>query len=106
AAQWENPAVDLTAYGLALAIRASSASKSENDYLTASAVRVLEFASISIRDQLASEIVTTYPWQKHSAADLLMDIADLLPEDAWTPLAKWTVRYAHEMRERRTAGWR
>ena len=103
--QWTNASPALSAHGLVLAVRSFAARDPNKDYLIRRSIDVLEFAGQDVLEQLADNLLATYPRQKHSAAALLGDLTDLLPPSAWPELARWTVSYARESADHRTDGW-
>jgi hypothetical protein len=105
-AQWTNPDPVRTAHGLALAVRSFCANPPEKDSSVRKAIDTLEFATAGVLRRLGRNLLQTYPKQKHSAADLLEDLTDLLPAEIWPELAQWTLAYVHESSEHRTSGWK
>ena len=104
--RWTEKHPDMAARALVLAVQGLAARNPDKDPITRRVIDVLEFAPAAVLAELAEGLIATYPRQKHSAAELLDDITDLLPPSAWPELARWTVSYAGESDERRSTGQR
>jgi hypothetical protein len=102
--QWTEEHPELAAHALVLAVRGMASRDPDKDRITRRVIDVLEFAPAEVLAQLAEGLLATYPLQKHNAAKLLDDITDLLPPALWPELARWTMSYADESAEWRSAG--
>ncbi len=102
--QWTNAHPELSAHGLAQAVRSFSSNSPDKDPTIRRAIDTLEFAPTEVLEGLGESLLATYPKQKYSAASLLKDLTDLLPPTTWTELAHWTISYIKESSENRTSG--
>lgn len=104
--QWTNDHPALSANGLINSIRSLTTRDPLKDILTRNAIDTLEFTTVEVLEDLAGQLIATYPKQKYNAAQLLEDLTDLLPSTVWEELAKWTISYSKESAARQTSGWK
>ncbi len=104
--QWTDAYPEIAAQGLEQAVRSCCVKSPDKDAGVRRAIDILEFAPSQVLTRFAAALLATYPRQKHQALELLDDITDLLPQEVWPELARWTLTYSQESSEQRTNGWK
>jgi hypothetical protein len=103
-AQWMQDEPSWSAQGFVTGVRSASLRSATKDALVQTAIDHIEFAPVDVLSNLSSDLFATYPWQKHTASELLDEIGDLVPESLWSEFAMWNVTYADESRRSMTIG--